>query len=93
MTQRILTGRKQRKWIESVAKVAIVVLVAFCLYVLSSGPVLATAFWLRDKTGWNGFYSAMFVYYPLLVIGHDHNNLIGVYIEWWVNLFDTAGPG
>jgi hypothetical protein len=32
-----------------------------------SGPVLATAFWLRELTDWVGFYAAMWLYYPLIV--------------------------
>lgn len=60
-------------------------------YILSSGPVLATAFWLREATGWNGFYSIMWLYYPLIVLGHG--NPIDAYIEWWVKLFGTVGPG
>jgi hypothetical protein len=61
------------------------------LYVLSSGPVLATAFWLREATGWNGWYSAMLLYYPLLMLGHG--NWVDMYIEFWVKLFGTVGPG
>ena len=60
-------------------------------YLLSSGPVLATAFWLRETTGWDAFYGVMWVYYPLIVLGHDHP--IDAYIEWWVKLFGTVGPG
>jgi len=69
----------------------ILLLVCPVLYVLSSGPVLATAFWLRQATDWDGFYAAMFVYYPLLAMGHG--NPIDAYIEWWVELFGTVGPG
>ncbi len=61
------------------------------VYVLSSGPVLAAAFWLREATGWDGFYLVMFVYFPLLMMGHG--NPIDAYIEWWVELFGTVGPG
>lgn len=60
-------------------------------YVLSSGPVLATAFWLREATGWNVFYAVMWIYYPLIAMGHD--NPIDAYIEWWVRAFGTVGPG
>jgi hypothetical protein len=60
-------------------------------YVPSSGPVLAVAFWLRESTGWDGFYRVMYLYYPLLVWGHG--NLIDSYIEWWVKLLGTVGPG
>ena len=62
------------------------------LYVLSSGPVLAIAFRLREATGWDGFYGAMLVYYPLLALGHDSPMM--AYIEWWVvDVFHTVGPG
>ena len=60
-------------------------------YVLSSGPVLALAFWLREATGWDGFYAVGFFYSPLLAMGHD--NPVDAYIEWWVELFGTVGPG
>ena len=62
------------------------------VYVLSSGPVLATAFCLRDRTDWDGFYAAMLIYYPLLF----HSPLtypFEVYIMWWVRLFGTMPPG
>jgi hypothetical protein len=48
-----------------------VILIALATYVLSSGPVLAAAFWLRDRTGWDGFYAVMWLYFPLLVAGHN----------------------
>ena len=35
--------------------ISIVVAVA---YVLGSGPILGFAFWLREITGWDGFYAA-----------------------------------
>lgn len=61
-------------------------------YVLSSGPVLAIGFRLREATGWDGFYVVMLLYYPLLAFGRD--NPISTYIEWWVvDVFDTVGPG
>jgi hypothetical protein len=68
-------------------------LVVSCLvfYLLSSGPVIATAFWLREATNWNGFYSVLYFYYPLLIWGRD--NPIEMYIEWWVDLLGTVGPG
>ena len=69
----------------------VVLLLFVAAYVLSSGPVLATAFWLREATGWDGFYGVMWVYYPLIVLGHD--NPIDDYIEWWVKWFGTVGPG
>jgi hypothetical protein len=60
-------------------------------YVLSSGPVLAASFWLREATNWDGFYTVMWLYYPLLVFGPD--SLTSAYIEFWDNLFGTVGPG
>ena len=49
------------------------------VYVLSSGPVLASAFWLREATGWDAFYAVMYLYIPLFYLGHD--SPIGAYIE------------
>lgn len=62
------------------------------VYVLSSGPVLATAFWLRDRTDWDGFYAVMWIYYPLLA-NYPLTYPFHVYIEWWVRLFGTMPPG
>lgn len=62
------------------------------LYVLSSGPVIALAFWLRESTGWDGFYLVMWLYYPIIILGHG--NPLDYYIEWWVvDVFHTVGPG
>jgi hypothetical protein len=80
--------RKSRGWF---AWWGVVLLLVVAIYVLSSGPVLATAFWLREATGWDGFYAVMWVYYPLIVL--PHSNPIDAYIEWWVKLFGTVGPG
>jgi hypothetical protein len=66
-------------------------LVSLIAYVPSCGPVLAIAFWLREATGWDGFYNAMWLYYPLLIWGHG--TPIDDYIEWWVELLGTVGPG
>jgi hypothetical protein len=60
-------------------------------YVPSSGPVLAAAFWLREATGWDGFYGAIWLYYPLFAFGRWEP--LHAYIEWWVELFGTVGPG
>ncbi len=61
-------------------------------YVLSSGPVLALGFWLREATGIDAFYLVMWLYLPLLLFGH--NQPISWYIEWWVvDIFHTVGPG
>jgi hypothetical protein len=62
------------------------------VYVLSSGPVLAAVFWFRQATRWEGFYAAMWLYYPLLRFdGPD--GMISRYIGWWCELFHTVGPG
>jgi hypothetical protein len=74
----------------------VVVIAVAIAYVLSSGPVLATAFWLREKTHRDGFYFVMWVYYPLVTLRRDSAVGIAVYayIEWWVvDLFGTVGPG
>lgn len=60
------------------------------VYVLSSGPVIATGFWLREATGWNGFYAVMWAYYPLV---RHHDTPFERYIGWRVDLFGTTGPG
>jgi hypothetical protein len=59
-------------------------------YALSSGPVLASAFWLRDATGRDGLYAALYPYYPLLALGGKPAK---AYVEWWVRQFGTVGPG
>jgi hypothetical protein len=69
----------------------ITILAGAVLYVLSIGPVLAIAFWLREATGWSGFYAVMFLYYPLLAPGRFEP--LDAYIEWWVELLGTVGPG
>lgn len=66
-------------------------LVVVAAYVLSSGPVIAAGFWLRDVTKWEGFYAVMWLYYPLLAFGHVQP--VDAYISWWVKLFGTVGPG
>ena len=60
------------------------------LYFLSSGPVLATAFWLREATGIDGFYNVMWLYAPILMLPRP---IWDGYISWWVWLFGTVGPG
>jgi len=73
------------------AGLTVLVLIAL-VYVLSSGPMLGMGFWLREKTGWDGFYAVMWVYYPLIAPKPPH--LLAVYIEWWVvNVFHAVGPG
>jgi hypothetical protein len=60
-------------------------------YVFSSGPIIAAACWLRDKTGWDGFWMVFFLYYPLYPIRDV--DLFEAYIMWWMKLFGTMGPG
>ena len=69
----------------------LLVILALVVYVLSSGPVIALAFWLREATDWNGFYAVMWLYYPLLCWGND--NPLMRYIGWWFYLLGTKGPG
>ena len=60
-------------------------------YALSSGPVTACAFWLREATGWDGFYAVLWVYYPLFAWKSE---VFRHYIDWWVvDVFHTVGPG
>ena len=64
----------------------------FPMYVLSSGPVLGLGLWLRDVTGWDGFYAVMVPYYPLLELGDG--TPLGTSIGWWVGgVFDSSFPG
>lgn len=75
-----------------VYKALSIVCAGFPLYVLSSGPVLALGFWLREKTGVDAFYVVLWLYYPLFAWGRD--TPIFRYIEWWVvDVFHTVGPG
>lgn len=75
-----------------IARYSIAILASALVYVLSSGPVLATAFWLRDVTHWDGLYRVMWIYYPLLACG-PLSYPIAVYLSWWCRLFGTAPPG
>jgi hypothetical protein len=62
------------------------------LYILSSGPVLGAAFWLREATHNDIFYVAIWIYFPVLYVG-QHTPFVH-YIEWWVvDVFRTVGPG
>jgi hypothetical protein len=77
-----------RGWI---AKWLSVFLGGLLIYVLSSGPMLACAFWLRERTGRDEFYFVMWLYLPLLIL--DPADMFRAYIEWWVKLLGTVGPG
>lgn len=79
-----------RRWRISAPLAAVVAPIA---YVLSSGPVLATAFWLREWTNCEGFYAALWLYYPVLWLGGHPGGPIDEYIGWWCRLLDVRGPG
>lgn len=84
----IETYRHANSW----QKWTVVALAVPLMYVLSSGPILGLAFWLRESTGWDGFYLVMWLYYPILILGRE--NPLDYYIEWWVvDVFHTVGPG
>jgi len=84
---RIETMNKERS---SYREWTILAVSAPILYLLSSGPVLAASFWLRDATGWDGFYATMWLYFPLIMAP---GRPFDAYIEWWVRLLGTVGPG
>ena len=71
--------------------IAVVVIVLLAIYSLSSGPVVAIGFWLRDMTGWDGFYAVMWLYYPLLMAAHG--TPAEAWFLWWVELLGTSFPG
>jgi hypothetical protein len=78
---------RDRRWRISLPIAAIVVPM---VYVLSSGPVLAIAFRLREVTGWDGFYAAIWLYYPLILFG-QHSPFAN-YIWWWCNFLGSMPP-
>lgn len=78
------------RWITRYSYAALIC--APLVYVLSSGPVLATAFWLRDMTHWDGFYAVIWIYRPLLE-NYPLTYPFHVYIGWWLNLFGSMPPG
>lgn len=69
------------------------------LYVLSSGPILATACRLRERTLHDEFDAAFWLYLPLLyggqALGREHplSHCVGTYLEWWFHLLGAVGPG
>ena len=69
------------------------VVVLFVAYVLSSGPVIGLACWLREATGYDQFYAVFWLYLPLwYLVGNG--GILGSYVEWWVvDVFHTVGPG
>jgi hypothetical protein len=88
-----MAAKKQAEPPRRTARHSIAALIgAPLVYVLSSGPVLATAFWLRDRTDWDGFYAVMWIYYPLLA-NYPLTYPFHLYIDWWLRLFGTMPPG
>ncbi len=81
--------RPSGRW--SVGHVSSALVLTAIAYVLSSGPMLALAFKLREWTGRDEFYLAMWVYLPLIVGGHG--TVFGAYIDWWCGLLKAVGPG
>lgn len=76
------TRKRRRLWFA---------LAALPVYYLSSGPVLAVAFTLREALHNDHFYAVMWLYYPLL---RCPRWLLDGYISWWVvDVFGTVGPG
>jgi hypothetical protein len=86
-----MTPAKTREGIARITRPLEAIVVLTVIYVLSSGPVLASGFWLRERTGWDGFYSVIWVYAPLLMWGHWQP--LDMYISWWCNVLHTVGPG
>ena len=83
---------RPRGLLSAMSRWCVNIILLLVLYVMSSGPVLAIAFRLREATGWDGFYAVMFVYYPIAAMGHG--GPLSAYIEWWVvDVFNTVGPG
>lgn len=81
---------RQRK--RRLADYSYAVFVILIVYVLSSGPVIGLACWLREATGYDQFYAVFLLYYPLGLL--DFGNVVSRYIEWWVvDVFHTVGPG
>ena len=80
-----LSRRTWRFWLAS----------APVLYALSSGPVMAIAFSLRDTTHHDGWYAVLLAYYPLLILDEKSpaGLLVRVYLGWWCWLFNTLPPG
>ena len=81
-------GRRNQRRLATFTVVALVVLAS---YLVSSGPVLAIAFWLRDRTGWDGFYAVMWLYMPLLLAAHG--TPAEAWFGWWVDMLGTSFPG
>ena len=66
---------------------------ALAVYLLSSGPVIAIACWLREATQWDGWYGVFYLYYPAFYC-FGRESIFFYYIEFWVvNVFHTVGPG
>lgn len=77
-------GSRLAAWLVAIAFLIVV-------YILSAGPVLAAGCWLRDATGWEGFYAVFFLYLPLYPLADV--DFFEAYLMWWMKLFDTMPPG
>lgn len=62
------------------------------MYILSSGPILATACRLREFTGNDGWYATFMLYGPLLTTAGGDSFVIQ-YINWWFAFAGAVGPG
>ncbi len=91
MDQRPMGDNDVREKAWAIGNVTRVLVLLAVVYLLSSGPALAVAFKLAEWTGRDEFYYAMWVYLPLLMIGHD--TPFDAYISWWCKLFNAVGPG
>ena len=81
-----------RGYVAAAARILPAVVLLAIVYVLSCGPVLALAFWLREATGNDAFYAVVWLYYPLFAV--RESAVLKWYIEWWVvDVFHTVGPG
>ena len=62
---------------------------ALAIYILTSGPIIATAFRLRELTGRNGYYDVIYAYVPLMALGGQPFQAI---IRWWLTMFRVVDP-
>jgi len=61
------------------------------LYVLSSGPVLTSAFRLREVTHSDLWYMALWIYVPMFWA--LPRSVWDPYLTWWCHVTGTVGPG
>jgi hypothetical protein len=84
-----LDSNQQKSW--TIGNVSRVLVLLTVVYLLSSGPLLALALKLREWTGRDEFYLAVWGYLPLFLMGHD--TPFDAYVSWWCDLFNAVGPG